>query len=194
MVVTRLWIISSIICSVLQVATDICAIDIRWISIGVPSPGHFSSSGTYPLDPSCLGDPTATACLTLRIIGTHKPLLHGRFEIQLEKELVKVNIWSLVCVALKLGHFRKQTGNTLRALKRVSGEGWRRSFGSIVWEMKEYYVKSRKRGIQNYFCQQMHCLCVSHAALHSTYTLCTNWNSYCHCIPAILTMCFNWWF
>jgi len=60
-----------------------------------PSPGHFSSSGTYPLDSSGLGDPTTTASLTLRITGTCKPLHHGRLEIPLKKKLVKVNIWSI---------------------------------------------------------------------------------------------------
>jgi len=28
-------------------------------------------------------------------------------------------------------------------LKCGAGEGWRRSVGPMVWEMKKYYVKSR---------------------------------------------------
>jgi hypothetical protein len=49
-----------------------------------PSPRHLSSSGSYSLNLSGLGDPTgsnATADLALRVTGTHKPLYHGRVEI-----------------------------------------------------------------------------------------------------------------
>jgi hypothetical protein len=49
-----------------------------------PSPRHLSSSGSYPLDLSGLGDPTgskATAGLALRCTGTHKPLYHDKVEI-----------------------------------------------------------------------------------------------------------------
>jgi hypothetical protein len=48
------------------------------------SPRHLSSSGSYRLDLSGLGDPTgsnATAGLALRVIGTHKPFYHGKVEI-----------------------------------------------------------------------------------------------------------------
>jgi hypothetical protein len=49
-----------------------------------PPHRHLSSSGSYPLDLSGLGDPTgsnATAGLALRVTGTHKPLYHGKVEI-----------------------------------------------------------------------------------------------------------------
>jgi hypothetical protein len=49
-----------------------------------PSPRHLSSSGSYPLDLSGLGDPSgsnATTGLTLRVTGTHKPFYHGKVEI-----------------------------------------------------------------------------------------------------------------
>jgi hypothetical protein len=49
-----------------------------------PSPRHLSSSGSYPLDLSSLGDPTGsntTATLALRVTGTNKPLYHGKVEI-----------------------------------------------------------------------------------------------------------------
>jgi hypothetical protein len=52
-----------------------------------PSPRHLSSSGSYPLDLSGLGDPTgsnATAGFALRVTGTHKPLYHGKVEIPLK--------------------------------------------------------------------------------------------------------------
>jgi hypothetical protein len=48
------------------------------------SPRHLSSSGSYPLDLSGLGDPigsNATAGLALRVTGTHKHLYHGKLEI-----------------------------------------------------------------------------------------------------------------
>jgi hypothetical protein len=49
-----------------------------------PSPRHLSSSGSYPLDMSGLGDPAgsnATAGLALRVTATHKPLYYGKVEI-----------------------------------------------------------------------------------------------------------------
>jgi hypothetical protein len=45
---------------------------------------YLSSSGSYPLDLSCVGDlagSNATADLTLRVTGTHKLLLHDKAEI-----------------------------------------------------------------------------------------------------------------
>jgi hypothetical protein len=55
-----------------------------------PSPRYLSSSGSYPLDLSSLGDPTgsnATAGLALRVTGTHKPLYHGKVEIPIKGHL-----------------------------------------------------------------------------------------------------------
>jgi hypothetical protein len=52
-----------------------------------PSPRHLSSSGSYPLDLSDLGDPTgstATAGLALRVTGTHKLLYHCKLEIAIK--------------------------------------------------------------------------------------------------------------
>jgi len=46
-----------------------------------PSSRYLSSSGSYPLDLSGLGDPAAsntTAGLALRVTGTHKPLHHDK--------------------------------------------------------------------------------------------------------------------
>jgi len=37
--------------------------------------------------------------------------------------------------------------NTWKVLKCGAGEGWRRSVGPIMWEMKKYYCESRSRGI-----------------------------------------------
>jgi hypothetical protein len=49
-----------------------------------PSSRYLSSSGSYPLDLSGVGDPAdsnATADLALRVTGTHKPLHHDKVEI-----------------------------------------------------------------------------------------------------------------
>jgi hypothetical protein len=49
-----------------------------------PSSRYLSSSGSYPLDLSGVGDPAgsnATAGLALRVTGTHKPLHHNKVEI-----------------------------------------------------------------------------------------------------------------
>ena len=49
-----------------------------------PSSRYLSSSGSYPLDQSGVGDPAgsnATAGLALRGTGTHKPLHHAKVEI-----------------------------------------------------------------------------------------------------------------
>jgi hypothetical protein len=34
-------------------------------------------------------------------------------------------------------------------LKCGAGEGWRRSVGPIILEIKKYYIESRRRGISN---------------------------------------------
>ena len=44
---------------------------------------------------------------------------------------------------LKLGNFGKQIRNPWKVLKCGVGEGWRRSVGPIVWEMKHHWVKDR---------------------------------------------------
>jgi hypothetical protein len=52
-----------------------------------PSPRHLSSSGSYPLNLSGLGDPTgsnATAGLALRITATHKPLYYSKVQIPMK--------------------------------------------------------------------------------------------------------------
>ena len=49
------------------------------------------------------------------------------------------------CMVLKLGYFGN-IWNTSQVLKCSFGEGWRRSVGPIVREMK-YYVESRRKGM-----------------------------------------------
>jgi hypothetical protein len=38
--------------------------------------------------------------------------------------------------------------NTWKVLKCGAGEGWRRSVGSSLWEMK-YYIEPKRKGIFN---------------------------------------------
>jgi hypothetical protein len=68
------------------------------------SPRHLSSSGSYPLDLSGLGDPTgsnAIAGLALRVTGTHKPLYHGKVVIPIKgskNKHCKITVFVLVCL------------------------------------------------------------------------------------------------
>ena len=50
-------------------------------------------------------------------------------------------------MVLKLGRFGQHIGNTWEVLKCGAGEGWRRSVGPIMWEMKKCYLESMSRGI-----------------------------------------------
>ena len=50
-------------------------------------------------------------------------------------------------MVLKLGRFGQQIRNTWKDLKCGAGEGWRRSGGPIMWEMKKCYLQSISRGI-----------------------------------------------
>jgi len=81
------WTMSSIICYVPQVCTDVTASGIRGIFIRVPSLRHLSSSGSCPLYLSGLGNPTGsntTAGLVLGVTRIHKPLRSSKVEIPLE--------------------------------------------------------------------------------------------------------------
>ena len=48
---------------------------------------------------------------------------------------------------LKLGRFGQQIRNTWKVLKCGAGEGWRRSVGSIMWEMKKCIRVNEQRNI-----------------------------------------------
>jgi hypothetical protein len=69
-------------------------------------------------------------------------------DVNLRKKLFKC---SSLCTDFvwcwNLGHFWKRIRDSWRVLKCGAGEGWRGSVGPIVWEMKMYYIESRKRGI-----------------------------------------------
>jgi len=44
---------------------------------------------------------------------------------------------------------RKVDHNVWKLLECDDGEEWRRSVGLIVWEMKKYYMESRRNGISD---------------------------------------------
>jgi hypothetical protein len=48
---------------------------------------------------------------------------------------------------LKFGQFVKYSRNTWKVFSFGVGEGWRRSVGPIVCEIKQYCAESRRRGI-----------------------------------------------
>jgi len=50
-------------------------------------------------------------------------------------------------MVLKLGRFGQQIRNTWKVLKCGAGEGWRRSVGPIMREMKKCYLELMSRGI-----------------------------------------------
>jgi len=50
-------------------------------------------------------------------------------------------------MVLKLGLFGQQIRNNRKVLKCGAGEGWRRSVGPIMWEIKKCYLESMSRGI-----------------------------------------------
>jgi hypothetical protein len=86
-IAARSWTMLSIICSVLQVCTDVAASSIRGIFIGVSSLRHLSSSGPYPLYLSGIGNLTGNNTATglaIWVTGIHKPLRCGKLEIPLE--------------------------------------------------------------------------------------------------------------
>ena len=68
------------------------------------------------------------------------------FEIE-EKASKVLHLEHSFYMVLKLGRFGQQIRNTWKVLKCGAREGWKRSVGLIMWEMKKYYLESRSRGI-----------------------------------------------
>jgi hypothetical protein len=50
-------------------------------------------------------------------------------------------------MVLKLGRLGQEIRNTWKVLKCGAGEGWRRSVGLIMWEIKMYCLETRSREI-----------------------------------------------
>ena len=74
-----------------------------------------------------------------------RALFVGTLDWELRKKLVKCCIWSIALYGAET--------ETLRAVDQKHleicgiGEGWKRSVGPIVWEMKKCYLESMSRGI-----------------------------------------------
>ena len=71
------------------------------------------------------------------------------YQLMCTKERQRI-LYSVDCTSrmvLKLGRFGQQIRNTWKVSKCDAGEGWRRSVGPIMWEMKKCYLESMSRGI-----------------------------------------------
>ena len=71
-----------------------------------------------------------------------KTLFTSKLDLNARKKLVKCYIWSIALYGAETWILGK-VYNTWKILKCGAGEGWRRSVGPIVWEMKYYIVKKR---------------------------------------------------
>jgi hypothetical protein len=61
-----------------------------------------------------------------------KNLSTNKLDLNLRKKPVKYYIWNTALYGVVSGYFGKKIRNIWKVLKRGAGEGWRRSFGSIV--------------------------------------------------------------
>ena len=65
-------------------------------------------------------------------------------DLELRKELIKCYIWSIALCGAETWTIRPADQ---KVLKCGAGEGWRRSVGPIMWEMKRCYLESMSRWI-----------------------------------------------
>ena len=68
----------------------------------------------------------------------HSVVIRRALCTQVLSLLVKGALYSCMYVTIR---------NTWKVLRCGAGEGWKRSVGPIMWEMKKYYWESRSRGI-----------------------------------------------
>jgi hypothetical protein len=83
---------------------------------------------------------------------TRKPRHRWEVNIKIDFQDVEWQTWDgLSWIKIGTGAetwtLRKVDQKYLVVLKWGVGEGWRTSVGPIVWEMKKYYIGSRRRGI-----------------------------------------------
>ena len=76
-----------------------------------------------------------------------KTLFNGKLDLNLRKKLVKCYIWNMALYGAETWTLRATDQKYLESLKCGAGEGWRRSVGPIMWEMKTCYLESMSRGI-----------------------------------------------
>ena len=70
--------------------------------------------------------------MTKAALSTKKILLTRKLKLNLTRKQGNATFGAQHFVVLKPGHFGKLIRNTLKVLKCCTGEGWERSFGSIV--------------------------------------------------------------
>ena len=73
-----------------------------------------------------------------------KNLFTSKLDLDLRKKLVKCYIWSMALYGAETWTLRVVDQKRLGS---GAGEGWRRSVGPIMWEMKKCYLESVNRGI-----------------------------------------------
>jgi hypothetical protein len=61
-----------------------------------------------------------------------KDLSNNKLNLNLRKKPVMCNIWSTASYGAESGLFGKEITNIWEVLKRGTGEGWRRSIGTIL--------------------------------------------------------------
>ena len=89
----------------------------------------------------CIWNPAKAAFNKKRVLFTRT------LDSELRKKLVKCHIWSIALYGAENWTLRTVDQKNLESLKCGAGEGWKISFGPIMWEMTKYYLESRSRGI-----------------------------------------------
>jgi hypothetical protein len=82
-----------------------------------------------------------------KAVFNKRVLFISKMDLELTKKPVKYYIWSVALRGAETRTLRAVDQKHWKVLKRGAGEGWRRSVGPIMWEMKKYYLQSRSRGI-----------------------------------------------
>jgi hypothetical protein len=71
----------------------------------------------------------------------------GKLDLNLREKLVKYYTWNIALCGTETWRLWKVGKKYLEHLIYSAGEGWRRSVGPFMWEMKEYYKESRQKGM-----------------------------------------------
>jgi hypothetical protein len=85
-----------------------------------------------------------SACWLSYWTRLHPPQPHGNKALNfLILYITHIIFYIIICLFYVIQYIR----NTWKILKCGEVEGWRRSVGPIMWEIKKYYLESRSRGI-----------------------------------------------
>ena len=77
--------------------------------------------------------------ITKAAFNKKKTLFTSKLDLNLRKKLVKSYVWSMAVYGAESWMLRATDQKRLESLKCGAAEGWRRSVGPIMWEMKECY-------------------------------------------------------